>query len=196
MPGPVRSYIGSLILRLGRWHVATHADQPPRSLMLCYPHTSSWDFIYLKAAAWHYGLDINWLGKAELFRSPAGALFRALGGIPVERNSTHKLVESMVREFASRERLILCLAPEGTRQYVEFWKSGFYHIARAANVPLQLARLDYSGRRIEISPAVLLSGDVRSDMNRIRKFFAGSVGLYPEITGLIRLKEEEGDAVN
>ena len=98
--------------------------------MLCYPHTSSWDFIYLKAAAWHYGLDVSWLGKAELFRGPAGALcFRALGGIPVERSNAHNLVDAMVSTFASRERLILCLAPEGTRHHVEFWKSGFYHIA-------------------------------------------------------------------
>ena len=178
-------------MRLGGWDVAPLAGQPPKSVMLCYPHTSGWDFLYLKAAAWQYGLDVSWFGKRELFRGPPGALMRALGGVPVDRSTAHNLVESMVNLFASRERLILCIAPEGTRHHVGHWRSGFYHIARAADVPLQLSVLDFGRRRIEVSEATYLSGNVRADMDRIRAFYRGATGLYPEMTGEIRLKEEE-----
>lgn len=159
--------------------------------MLCYPHTSSWDFLYLKAASWQYGLNVSWFGKAELFRGPMGSLMKALGGIPVERSAAHNLVDSMVGAFASRERLILCLAPEGTRHHVGYWKSGFYHIARAAGVPLQLSMLDYGRRHIKVSAPILLSGDVASDMDKVRAFYDGSTGRYPLLTGVIRLKEED-----
>jgi 1-acyl-sn-glycerol-3-phosphate acyltransferase len=159
--------------------------------MLCYPHTSSWDFLYLKAAAWHYGLDISWFGKQELFRGALGLLMRALGGVPVNRSKAHHLVDSMVDLFASRERLILCIAPEGTRHTVEHWRSGFYHIARRAGVPLQLSMLDFGRRRIEISEAIHLSGDIRADMDKIRAFYRGATGLHAEMTGNIRLKEED-----
>ena len=159
--------------------------------MLCYPHTSSWDFLYLKAAAWAYGLEVSWFGKRELFRGPLGVLMRWLGGVPVDRSKAHNLVDSMADLFSSRERLILCIAPEGTRHHVLHWKSGFYHIARTAGVPLQLSKLDFGRRRIEVSPPIFLSGDVRADMDKIRAFYRGATGLYPELTGDIRLKEEE-----
>ena len=186
----MRRFIGRLILKLGRWDVAPHADQPPKSIMLCYPHTSSWDFLYLKAAGWQYGLNVSWFGKRELFRGPLGVLMRALGGVPVDRDKAHNLVDSMVSLFSSRERLILCIAPEGTRHHVEHWRSGFYHIARKAHVPLQLSMLDFGRRHIEISEAIYLSGDIRTDMDKIRAFYRGVTGLHPEMTGNILLKEE------
>lgn len=158
-------------------------------MLLCYPHTSNWDLLFLKAAAWHYGLEISWLGKQELFWPPLGTFLRALGGLAVDRGGSG-LVERLTKTFAARETLILCIPPEGTRRLVGEWRSGFYHIARAAGVPLQLSKLDYGRRRIEVSAPFDLTGNVSADMDSIRAFYAGSTGRHPEKSGAIRLKEE------
>ncbi len=190
MPGRLRRVAGTLALKLGGWEVLPLRDQPPKSIMLGYPHTSNWDFVWLKLSSWHYGIDIAFLGKRELFRGPLGWLLTALGGIPVDRAGSGNMVERMAKEFASRERLVLCIPPEGTRHYVETWRSGFYHMAVAANVPLQLSLLDYSRRHIEVSESLFLTGNITFDMNRIRAFYAGAKGKFPEKTGAVRLTEE------
>jgi 1-acyl-sn-glycerol-3-phosphate acyltransferase len=190
MPGPLRRVAGTLALKLGRWEVVPLREQPPKSIMLGYPHTSNWDFVWLKLSSWHYGIDISFLGKRELFHGPLGWLLTTLGGIPVDRAGSGHMVERMAKEFASRERLVLCIPPEGTRHHVETWRSGFYHTALAANVPLQLSLLDYARRHIEVSDPLFLTGNVSSDMNRIRAFYAGAKGRFPEKTGAVRLKEE------
>lgn len=191
MPGPVRRFLGSALLKLGGWKVLPLGEQPPKSIMLGYPHTSNWDFIWLKASSWHYGIDISFFGKRELFRGPLGWLLTALGGIPVDRGSSAGIVEKTAQTFASRERLVLCIPPEGTRHYVETWRSGFYHLALAANVPLQLSLLDYTRRHIEVRKPLLLTGDVVRDMDAIRAFYAGAQGRFPEQTGAVRLREEQ-----
>lgn len=190
MRGPVRRWIGTALLKLGAWEVMPLREQPPKSIMLGYPHTSNWDFFWLKASSWHYGIDISFFGKRELFRGPVGWLLTALGGVPVDRGSSAGMVERMAQTFASRERLVLCIPPEGTRHYVQHWRSGFYHLARAANVPLQLSLLDYARRRIEVRAPLHLTGDIPRDMDRIREFYAGAKGRFPEQTGPVRLREE------
>jgi 1-acyl-sn-glycerol-3-phosphate acyltransferase len=192
MPGPVRRLAGTLALKLGGWEVVPLRGLPPKSIMLGYPHTSNWDFVWLKASSWHYGIDISFLGKRELFRGPLGWLLTALGGIPVDRAGSGQMVERMAKELASRERLVLCIPPEGTRDCVETWRSGFYHIAVAAHVPLLLSLLDYARRHIEVSEPMELTGNVAADMDRIRAFYAGAKGRFPEQTGAVRLKEEGG----
>lgn len=190
MPGALRRLIGTAALKLGRWEVVPLSEQPAKSIMLGYPHTSNWDFVWLKASSWHYGIDIAFLGKRELFRGPLGWLLTALGGVPVDRAASGNMVERLANEFAARERLVLCIPPEGTRHYVETWRSGFYHVARAANVPLQLSLLDYARRHIEVSEPLFLSGNVAADMDRIRAFYEGATGRFPERTGSVRLREE------
>ena len=193
MPGltrRLRRLAGTVALKVGGWEVVPLRDQPAKSIMLGYPHTSNWDFVWLKLSSWHYGIDIAFLGKRELFRGPLGWLLTALGGIPVDRAGSGNMVERMAIEFASRERLVLCIPPEGTRHHVETWRSGFYHMAIAANVPLQLSLLDYARRHIEVSPSLFLTGNVAADMDRIRSFYTGAKGRFPDQTGAVRLKEE------
>ena len=159
----VPRWLARLILRLGGWRAVGGMPDLPKCVVVVYPHTSNWDFVWL---------------------------MRALGGIPVDRRASHDMVEQMAAQFAARERLVLALAPEGTRGHVEEWKSGFYHIARAADVPVLLAYADYPTRTGGLGPSIHLTDDVRADMDRIRAFYADKRGKFPELMGRIRLKEE------
>ncbi len=130
------------------------------------------------------------MGKHVLFRPPLGWLMRKAGGIPVRRDRSNKLVDQMAREFENRDALVLVVPAEGTRGYVPHWKSGFYHIARLAEVPILLGYLDYARKRGGFGSVVRPTGDVRHDMAEIRAFYADKVGKYPDQFGEVRLKEE------
>jgi 1-acyl-sn-glycerol-3-phosphate acyltransferase len=136
------------------------------------------------------GVPLAWMGKDALFRPPLGWALRALNGIPIHRDRRENVVEQMKRNFAEREELCLLIATEGTRSYVDYWKSGFYHIARAADVPLALAFIDYPRKEAGLGPLIHLSGDITRDMDQLRKFYEGRVGRFPDLQGEIRLREE------
>lgn len=159
--------------------------------MIAAPHTTNWDFPYLIALAAYFELQINWMGKHTLFKPPFGSVMRALGGIPVRRHKSENLVESLAKLFETYQDLGLVVPAEGTRDYVEYWKSGFYHIAREARVPIVMSYLDYAERRGGFGPAFHPSGDLRKDMDAVRAFYAGKQGKYPERFGLVRLREEQ-----
>jgi 1-acyl-sn-glycerol-3-phosphate acyltransferase len=140
-----------------------------------------------------FQLDIQWMGKDSLFRGPFGFFFRAVGGLPIDRSASHNVVDQVVHEFNTRERMKLVIAPEGTRKQTDHWKSGFYHIARGAQVPVVLGFIDYKHKLCGVGPTLQLSGDVEADMRIIRAFYAPITGKHPEQTGEIRLRgEEEG----
>src|SRR6185503_15172081 len=130
--------------------------------------------------------------KRESFRWPFGPLLRRLGGIPIDRGGGRGVVASTADVFRGGQPLALAIAPDGTRRALDYWRSGFYHIARAADVPLVLSFLDWGARRAGIGPTLALSGDVGADMDRIRAFYAGMVGRHPEQTSRVRLREEDG----
>jgi 1-acyl-sn-glycerol-3-phosphate acyltransferase len=177
-------------LRLAGWQAEGAKPHLRRFVLIGAPHTSNWDFVFFLAFAAVLDLKVTWLGKHALFRPPLGWLMRHLGGIPVVRDRRENTVCRMAREFESRESLVLALSAEGTRNYTAHWRSGFYHIARAADVPIVLGYLDYARRRGGLGPAILPSGDIRSDMNEIRDFFADKTARYPDRAGEVRLKEE------
>jgi 1-acyl-sn-glycerol-3-phosphate acyltransferase len=142
--------------------------------------------------ALHFGIRLRWLGKQESFRGPLRPLLRALGGIPIDRSGGRGLVAGTAATFRDREELALAIAPDGTRRALDYWHSGFYHLARAAGVPLVLSYLDWGARRAGIGPTMFLTGDVRADMERIRAFYAGMVARHPEQASRVRLREEDG----
>jgi 1-acyl-sn-glycerol-3-phosphate acyltransferase len=144
----------------------------------------------MMVAASAFGLSISWMGKHTLFAGPGGGLLRALGGIPIDRRSTNDVVSAMVALFDRGLPLTLVVPAEGTRGASEFWKSGFYHIARGASVPVVPSFLDYPSRRAGIGEPITLSGDVRADMDRIRAFYADKQGKHPERFTVPRLREE------
>ena len=142
--------------------------------------------------ALHFGIRLRWVGKRESFRWPLGPLLRRLGGIPIVRAGGQGVVASTAEVFRDGAPLALAIAPDGTRSARDYWRSGFYHIARAADVPLVLSFLDWGARRAGIGPTLALTGDIAADMDRIRAFYAGMVGRYPAQTSRVRLREEDG----
>lgn len=177
-------------LRLSGWRLEGEKPQERRFVLIAAPHTSNWDLAYLLALAAISDLKISWMGKHVLFRPPLGWLMRRLGGIPIVRHRHGDMVSQMATAFEESESLALVVAVEGTRGYVPHWKSGFYHIARAAGVPIVLGYLDYARRRGGFGPALRVSGDIGRDMDGIRDFYADKVGKYADQFGEVRLKEE------
>lgn len=183
-----------LVLRATGWETEGERPAPARFVLIAAPHTSNWDLLFLLALAERYGIRVSWMGKHSLFRGPMGPVMRALGGIAVRRHERRNMVEAMADEFAARERLCLVVPAEGTRGRTEYWKSGFYHIARAAGVPIVMGYLDYARRRGGFGPALLPSGDVAADMDHIRAFYSDKTGRYPDRFGPVRLREEPAPA--
>lgn len=187
---PVRRLLARLFLAITGWKPEGERPVPDRFVLIAAPHTTNWDFPYLLAFAEVYGVRVSWIGKHTLFRWPFGPLMRALGGIPIRRHKRENQVEVLARLFEARDTLALVIPAEGTRDYVEYWKSGFYHIARRADVPIVPSFLDYARKRGGFGPALEATGDVTRDMDRIRAFYAGRQGRFPERFGRIRLREE------
>jgi 1-acyl-sn-glycerol-3-phosphate acyltransferase len=177
-------------LRVAGWKVRLALPVPERCVAIFYPHTSNWDTVVGLLTKSMTGLRFNFIGKDTLFRWPLEPFLVRWGGIPVNRREPRGFVLHMEREFAARRAFRLALAPEGTRSRTEYWKSGFYRIARAANVPLALVYADFPSREIGVGAYLDLTGDVDVDMARIRAFYAGKRGRHRENQGPIRLHEE------
>ena len=186
----VRRWLARLFLSATGWQPEGERPAPARYVLIAAPHTTNWDFPYLLAFAEHFGLTISWLGKANLFRGPLGPLMRALGGIPIERSRSENRVAEMAQAFSDRAALGLVVPAEATRGRAEYWKSGFYYIAMAAEVPVVMSYLDYTRKRGGFGPAFMPSGDIARDMDAVRAFYADKQGKYPEAFGPVRLREE------
>jgi len=140
------------------------------------PHSSNLDFLIGLAVRSILRFKSNFLGKEELFRPPFGWLFRKLGGFPVDRSGRHGLVEQVAAICRNNERFVLAIAPEGTRKMVNQWKSGFYHIACAAEIPIVFCSIDYPTRTVEFYPPFHPSGDFIKDAPQIALYFKGKQG--------------------
>jgi 1-acyl-sn-glycerol-3-phosphate acyltransferase len=181
---------GRLYLRACGWRLAGALPDADGAVVIAAPHTSNWDLPFMLAVAYGLGVKPSWLGKRELFRWPFGWLMQRLGGIPVDRATRGDMVRQAVRRFAGGG-LFLVIPPSGTRGRAEAWRSGFYHIARGAGVPIVCGYLDYGRRVGGIGLVLAPSGDVRADMDRIRAFYAPIRGKYPAHTTPVRLREED-----
>ncbi|MDD5171168.1 MAG: hypothetical protein PHN75_20295, partial [Syntrophales bacterium] len=114
--------------------------------------------------------------KAAMFRWPFAATLRWLGGIPIDRSQSHNVVEQSIQAFQKLEKLIMVVPPEGTRKKVSYWKTGFYHIAKGANVPIVLGFLDYKRKAGGIGPTFYPTGRLEEDLQRIQAFYATVTG--------------------
>ena len=183
------------LLRLVGWRLNYLPPVEPKALAIVYPHTSNWDFLLGILARGAMGLDIHWAGKDTLFKGYFGLaerLFRTLGGVPVNRRERTGFVLQMAREFQSRPSFYLAMAPEGTRSLTPGWKSGFYHLALSARVPLALAWLDYGQKEIGVTEYLILTGDEAADLAAIRAVYAGKRGLRPELQSPIQFHQGTG----
>lgn len=183
-------WIANLLLRLGGWRSEGGPPAADKYVLIAAPHTSNWDFVWTLALAAHYRMRIRWVGKHTLFHWPYGWFMRLAGGIPVRRNQRQSFVRQMAELFDRDEPLCLVVAVEGTRSLAPHWKSGFYHIARTARVPILMGYLDYSKKRGGFGPCIEPTGELHRDMNHFREFYADKFGKYPEKASPVRLIEE------
>ena len=145
------------------------------------PHTSSWDFLIGVAYRSVLGMEkVRYLGKEELFRPPFGFIFRWLGGTPVNRSSSQNMVDEVVKIFNAHDEFALALSPEGTRKQVNKLRTGFYHIARGAQVPIVMIGLDFGNRQVAFSEPFFPTGNQEADFAHIFAFFRPIKGKYPE----------------
>jgi 1-acyl-sn-glycerol-3-phosphate acyltransferase len=184
----VLSRPAAFMMRRAGWRVEGQPPALPKYVIVGAPHTSNWDFLVMLGAVFTVGIEMFWLGKHTLFKPPFGGLFRWLGGIPVDRRQANGLVDQLVDTFHAHEKLVLVVPPEGSRKKLKTWKSGFYHIARGAQVPLALVVMDYGRKVVGFGPVLTPTGDVEADMVSIRSFFASAVGKFPHETAQIALK--------
>lgn len=184
-PNSLPSRIARGLLAVFGWKLVVEPPTAPKAVIIFYPHTSNWDFFIGIVARSGVALSIHWAGKDSLFSWPLRSLSKALGGIPIKRGQRANQVAQLTAEFAKHERFYLAIAPEGTRRKTDAWKSGFYRLALAANVPLGLAFIDYPRREIGIMGYLTLCGDEAVDLANIRDAYAGRIGKHPDQQGPI-----------
>ncbi|MGH7638338.1 MAG: lysophospholipid acyltransferase family protein [Gemmatimonadaceae bacterium] len=155
-----------------RWRIDGDIPDRPKMVIVVAPHSSNWDFIVGVAAKLAMRLRVQYLGKDTLFRFPLGIVMRRLGGIPIDRTNANAVVSSVVMQFENRRRMLLAIAPEGTRKPVERWRSGFYHIARGAGVPILPVALDWGTRTVRIGTLFSPTEDMVADIAELRAVFA------------------------
>ncbi len=171
-------WISIFLLKISGWHTEGSLPDIPKFVMIAAPHTSNWDLPIMMFIAFKLKGRLNWMGKDTIFRKPFKGLFKWLGGIPIERSRSNNVVGQMIDRFHEIDRLILTIPPSGTRKRVKKWKSGFYHIASGANVPVVLGFLDFKRKTGGIGPVVTLTGDMEQDMKGIRAFYSNIEGKY------------------
>ena len=173
-----------------RWTLVSEGAPTRPTVLVGAPHTSNWDFVLMLAIAWRLGIDVHWLGKKSLFQGWRGPIMRGLGGIPVDRADPARVVNDVVGQVHAGTVFGLVVTPDGTRGGNEYWKSGFYRIARETGMPVTLGFVDRTTMTTGLGPTIDLTGDGAADMDVIRAFYADKAGLRPERRTEPRLREE------
>jgi 1-acyl-sn-glycerol-3-phosphate acyltransferase len=175
---PFAKWLGTVSLRVLRWRVEGDIADHPKYVAIVAPHTSNWDFIVGLAARYALRLDASWLGKHTLFRPPFGWIMRRWGGIAVDRTASHDVVSQTVAAFSARPRVFLVITPEGTRKQVSRWRTGFWHIAKGAGVPILPIVFNWRERVIRIGAPFVPGADVDRDVVTLQSLFADASGLH------------------
>ena len=191
---PFISIVGRLwarvFLGLIGWKKEGELPDIPKFVMIAAPHTTNWDLPVMLALGFLMRAKLFWMTKESVFRWPFRGFLVWLGGIPIDRSKPNGVVGQCVDLFGERDRLILAVPPEGTRKKVRAWKSGFYHIAVGAGVPIALGYLDYKRRRGGVGGLYHPTGDYEKDLREIQAFYRNVTPKYPELTSLNDIPEE------
>lgn len=163
-------------LRLFGWRMEGRTPDLDKFVLIAAPHTSNWDVFVMLAAAFTFRAELFWIGKDSLFRGPLKALLRWMGGIPINRSGSQNLVAKTAALFDQHDRLILAIAPEGTRKKVRYWKTGFYYIAHTAGVPIVMGFIDFQRKVAGLGPTLIPTGDIEADMQTLQAFYANIRG--------------------
>lgn len=173
-PPTLMSRLGTRALRLIGW-TPVLAPPPARKLVACVaPHTSNWDFWPGIFWGWATRSPVKFVAKHSLFRFPAGVFMRAVGGVPLDRRRAGgNFVDAVVDMIAAQKEIMLVVAPEGTRDRTEHWKTGFYYMALEAGTPIAVTVLDWGRRRVGVVGYVQPTGDIEADFAAIRELMRG-----------------------
>jgi 1-acyl-sn-glycerol-3-phosphate acyltransferase len=173
-------WISRLILGALGWRIEGRPPTMSKYVLIAAPHTSNWDFPLTLMVCFSLEIKVYWMGKASLFPPILGCFPRWLGGIAVDRSRQGNLVQSTVDAFNQSAELIVIVPPEGTRAKVTQWKTGFYHIAQGAGVPIALGFMDYAKKLAGIETLFHPSGDIGIDLPKIQAFYSGISGKNPQ----------------
>jgi 1-acyl-sn-glycerol-3-phosphate acyltransferase len=174
----VKSCIMALYTRQ-KWTAINRVPDIRRCVVIAVPHTSNWDFVYIMGAKQVLNIPLSFVGKSSLFRWPLGRMMRDMGGIAVDRSKSRNFVDAMIAEFARGGDFMLTIAPEGTRGKVRKWKTGFYHIAMGANVPLVVGVMDYAKKEVGLVKAIWPTGNYANDMASVSEFYRTTTPRHP-----------------
>ncbi len=192
---PLLTPLFRLLSRFGLWATGWKiAGYPPnidKYVLLVAPHTSNWDFPVGVAYAFCYKMTPIWMGKDALFKFPHGLAFRYLSGMAIDRSQNHNVVASSIDQFEKMEKLCLTITPEGTRSYTEGWKTGFYHIADGAKVPIVMACMDHKTKSVGFSEPIMTSGDINADFEKFAAFYAPVEGRRNENFGPVKIRKKK-----
>jgi 1-acyl-sn-glycerol-3-phosphate acyltransferase len=177
------------MLNLAGWNVCFKPLPGPHGIAVVYPHTSNIDFFVGLLAKWAVGVPFRWLAKDSLFRGPMGVVMRYWGGVAVDRSAPQGAIRRLATDMLASKFFWLAVTPEGTRGYRPYWKSGFYRIAMAANVPVLLVSIDYGRKVVDVTRSITLRGDEAADMAAIAAAYQGVTAKYPKDAAPIRLAE-------
>ena len=188
--GWVLYWVGRFWMWFFGWDVVGQVPVGGKFVVIAAPHTSNWDFFFGLFAGYIYRLKVSWIGKDSLFKKPFGGIVRWSGGIAINRDRQHGVVDQIATQLKESSKLVIAIAPSGTRKRVDYWKSGFYWIAHAAQVPILCGYLDYGRKEVCLGLCFVPTGNVREDMDRIREFYKGIHGKHSELATRIRLRDE------
>lgn len=189
----LRQRLALRALRLAGWTLHYKALPGPHGIVVVYPHTSNWDFPIGLLGKWALDLPFRWLAKDSLFRGAMGRIMRYWGGIAIDRSAPMGATRQLAQQMLTEKWCWVAITPEGTRAYRPHWKSGFYHLAQAARVPLLLVYMDYRKKEVHLTDTLELSGDVERDMDAIRAVYQDVQALHPKDAAPIRLAPRDGD---
>lgn len=173
-------WFSKLILRITGWKVSITVPDYPKAIICVAPHTSNWDFILGKLAYASSGRKAGFLMKSSWFFFPLGYFFKAIGGVPVTRKPGSSLSQTLIHRFRTSQRLVLAITPEGTRSRTSNWHTGFLHIALEADIPIVLGAIDFATKRILIEQTFAPTGNIETDLHRVKDYYRQFEGKHPE----------------
>lgn len=176
---PIMRLLSLFYLKCIGWRVEGEPPNIPKYVMIAAPHTSNWDFVIALAIVFVYRINIQIMMKNTWFFWPLGSIFRWLGAVPIDRSKKSNVVAQSIEAFNRSREMLLMVPPSGTRKKVLYWKTGFYHIANGAGVPIVMGFLDYRRKRGGIGPVFYPTGNVDQDMHTIRTFYRDITGKHP-----------------
>lgn len=187
------SALAKLLMWICDWTPIGEIPPLKKAVFIVAPHTSNWDGFWLIVYRISFDIKLRILAKGTLFWWPLGSILRALGAVPLDRGPPSSTVQQLVDMFAKEEHFFLALAPEGTRKKMPYWKTGFYQIAAAAQVPIVLAFIDYEHRKMGIGIQIDPADGIEVNLQQIREFYMPFKPCRPERLGPIEFPPENSE---